>query len=205
MLERVNKTLGRVMIAGEEKSWDHGFLESIAGQLGKGRTLSPAQEQILQKIEGRFSAEALASRANWDNEWDTDKEAKFLIALRYYRKTGYYNGIVYKYLTAEGDRLPGNPSQKEYNKLVNNKYAAGVISNLLAEKPFPIGTHVEFRNAYTTNRTLRGRPCIVLKYGDVSKVHSHAKNAIPVLVAAIGEPQPVWTEVRHLKKARKRR
>jgi hypothetical protein len=205
MLERVNKTLGRVMIAGEEKSWDHGFLESIAEQLGKGRTLSPSQERILQKIEGRFSAEALASRATWSKDWDEEKEVKFSIALQYYAKTGYYGSIVYRYLNASLQRLEGIPSHKEYNKLVNNKYAAGVISNLLAEKPFPIGTHVEFRNAYTTNRTLRGRPCIVLKYGDVSKVHSHAKNAIPVLVAPIGEPEPVWTEVRHLKKARKRR
>ena len=82
MLERVNKTLGRVMIAGEEKSWDHGFLESIAEQLGKGRTLSPSQERILQKIEGRFSAEALASRATWSKDWDEEKEVKFSIALQ---------------------------------------------------------------------------------------------------------------------------
>ena len=41
MLEQVNNLMGRILISGEEKSWDYGFLESITDQLNKGRTLSP--------------------------------------------------------------------------------------------------------------------------------------------------------------------
>ena len=41
MLEQVNNLMGRILISGEEKSWDYGFLESIEDQLNKGRTLSP--------------------------------------------------------------------------------------------------------------------------------------------------------------------
>lgn len=205
MLERVNKTLGRMMIAGDTTSWDYGFMESIASQLLKGASLSSKQEDHLQQIEGRWSDEALKARANWDNDWDTEKEAKFFVALRYYRKTGYYTSLVYKYLSAEGDRLPGNPSEKEYNKLVNNKYAAAVIRNLEADKPFPVGGVAQFRNTMSIFRDYRGKPCVILKYGDVEDVRSHAKGAIPLQVLMVGTTEPIWAEVRDLKKAKKKK
>ena len=55
------------MIAGDESSWDYGFLESIQEQVQNGRTLSQNQERHLQQIEGRWSDEALASRAEFAN------------------------------------------------------------------------------------------------------------------------------------------
>ena len=202
MLERINNVMGRISIAGDESSWDFGFMQSLEEQLKSRGTLSPRQEEVLQQVEGRWSDEALKARANWDNEWDTEKEAKFLIALRYYRKTGYYSGIVYKYLTAEGDRLPGNPSQKEYNKLVLNKYAAAVIRNLEAEPKFPVGESAVFRSGA---RSYKGQTCIILKHGDAATVRTHAKGAKPVQVLPIGSAKPVWTEERWLKKAKKRK
>ena len=178
----------------------------VTAEVTSAQSLSDEQaravEQALQQVEGRWSDEALKARANWDNEWDTEKEAKFLIALRYYRKTGYYSGIVYKYLTAEGDRLPGNPSQKEYNKLVLNKYAAAVIRNLEAEPKFPVGASAVFRSAA---RAYHGQTCVILKHGDATTVSSHAKGAKPVQVLPIGSASPIWTEERWLKKAKKRK
>ena len=202
MLERINNVMGRISIAGDESSWDFGFMQSLEEQLKSRGTLSPRQEEVLQQVEGRWSDEALKARANWDNEWDTEKEAKFLIALRYYRKTGYYSGIVYKYLTAEGDRLPGNPSQKEYNKLVLNKYASAVIRNIQAEPKFPVGASAVFRSAA---RAYHGQTCVILKHGDATTVSSHAKGAKPVQVLPIGSASPIWTEERWLKKAKKRK
>ena len=142
MQQRINNTLGRMMITGDEKSWDYGFLESLQEQMTTRGTLSPRQEEILQQVEGRWSDEALKHRASWVDDWDKDKEAKFWIALQYYRKTGYYGNIVYKYLTTAGDRCAGAPSEKEYNKLVLNKYAAGVIRNVQAEPKFPMGRRI---------------------------------------------------------------
>ena len=191
--------MGRISIAGDESSWDFGFMQSQEEQLKSRGTLSPRQEEVLQQVEGRWSDEALKARANWDNEWDTEKEAKFLIALRYYRKTGYYSGIVYKYLTAEGDRLPGNPSQKEYNKLVLNKYAAAVIRNLEAEPKFPVGASAVFRSAA---RAYHGQTCVILKHGKGEHVSSHAKGAKPIQVLPIGAAAPIWTEERWLKKGK---
>ena len=202
MLERINNVKGRIAIAGDESSWDFGFMESLEEQLTKRGKLSPRQEEVLQQVEGRWSDEALSSRASWADDWDEDKEEKFSIALQYYRKTGYYGNIVYKYLTTEGVRCPGTPSEKEYNKLVLNKYAAGVIRNIQSESKFPVGGTAVFR---TGSRTHKGKACVILKHGDTEQVSSHAKGAKPIQVLPIGSSEPHWTEERWLKKAKKRK
>ena len=202
MLERINNVKGRILIAGDESSWDFGFMESLEEQLTKCGSLSPRQEEVLQQVEGRWSDEALSSRANWEQDWDTDLEAKFWIALQYYRKTGYYGNIVYKYLTTENVRCAGTPSEKEYNKLVLNKYAAGVIRNIQSESKFPVGGTAVFR---TGSRTHKGTACVILKHGNCEHVTSHAKGAKPIQVLPIGAPAPIWTEERWLKKAKKKK
>ena len=202
MQQRINNTLGRMMITGDEKSWDYGFLESLQEQMTTRGTLSLRQEEILQQVEGRWSDEALKHRASWAQGWDKDKEAKFWIALQYYRKTGYYGNIVWKYLTTEGVRCAGSPSEKEYNKLVLNKYAAGVIRNVQGESKFPVGGTAVFR---TGARTHKGKVCVILKHGNCEHVTSHAKGAKPIQVLLIGAPAPIWTEERWLKKSKKRK
>ena len=205
MLEQINNVMGRILVSGEETSWDYGFLESITSQLAKGYTLSPKQERFFQQIQGRWSDEAMKTRASWTQDWDDEKEEKFLIALRYYNRTGYYSNLVGKYLVYEGDNVvrKGVPSMKEYNKIVENKYAAAVIRNLKEEPKFAAGEGAVFRA--NAEWGLRGKTCVVLKYGGVEKVRSHAKGAKPVQVLIIGHPKPVWTEERRLKKAKKRK
>ena len=203
MLLRINNMLGRMMIAGDESSWDYGFMESIRDQVQNGRTLSENQDRHLQQIEGRWSDEALASRADFANNWDYEKEQKFTIALRYYKKTGYYNNIVYKYLDQDDGRT-GTPTEKEYSKLVLNKYASAVINNALSESQFPAGTTAIFRaNAgYGKNNM----PVVVLQNSsDGSQVKSHAKGAKPIQVLMVGSAEPIWTEERYLKRAKKRK
>ena len=202
MQQRINNTLGRMMITGDEKSWDYGFLESLQEQLTKRGSLSPRQEEILQQVEGRWSDEALKHRASWVDDWDKEKEEKFWIALQYYHKTGYYGNIVYKYLTTAGCRCAGAPSEKEYNKLVLNNYAAGVIRNVQGESKFPVGGTAVFRTGARTNKN---KPCVILKHGSAEHVNSHAKGAKPIQVLPIGSSEPCWTEERWLKKAKKRK
>ena len=202
MLERINNVMGRISIAGDESDWDFGFMQSLEEQFKTRGSLSPRQEEILQQVEGRWSDEALKSRATWADDWNEEKEEKFNIALQYYRKTGYYGNIVYKYLTTEGIRCAGSPSQKEYNKLVLNKYASGVIRNMQSEPKFPVGGTAVFRTGARSNR---GKPGVILKHGDITDVSTHAKGAKPVQVLPIGSAAPIWTEERWLKKARKKK
>ena len=209
MLEQVNDFIGRILVAGEENSWDYGFLESITKQLASGRTLSANQERAFQQIKGRWSDEALKARAAWAKDWDDEKEQKFCIALHYYNRTGYYGNITGKYFrydpeSGKGVRCGGTPTMAEYNKIVENKYAAGVIRNLLSEPSFVVGSTACFRAASGTRR-FANKPVVILKYGGLEMVRSHGKGAKPVQVLPIGSAQPIWTEERHLKKAKKRK
>ncbi len=202
MLERVDNLIGRMSALSDENEWGFGFLESVKDQLAQGRTLSPRQIEVLEETESRYSDEALKVRTEFKENFTEDMEEKFTIALRYYKKTGYYSNIVYKYLDQDDGRI-GIPLQKEYNKLVLNKYAAGVIRNIQSEAKFPVGSSAVFRSTLYGN--LRNKPVIILKYGDADTVQSHAKGAKPVQVLPIGSSDPLWTEERHLKKAQKRK
>jgi len=206
MLERVDNLMGRMTALADDSEWGFGFLQSVRSQLAAGCTLSPRQLEVLEETESRYTDEALKLRADFAGNFNEDMEEKFSIALRYYRKTGYYSNLTYKYLTASGERQNGTPTQKEYNKLVLNKYAAGVIRNLQSEPKFPVGSAATFRaSSGPLARRLGNQPVIILKYGDASAVRSHAKGAKPVQVLPIGSSDPIWTEERHLKKAQKRK
>ena len=203
MLNRINNVLGRIEIAEDTSSWDFGFLESIRDQAGEGRPLSAKQQDILQQIEGRWSDEALKARSEWYRSWDDEKEEYFSIALQYYYKTGYYSNITSKYLGV-GHTRRGIPTEKEYNKLVLNKYAQGIIRNATGETKFPAGTSALMRKA--GSRKTSGSPVVILKNcDDANRVTSHAKGAKPIQVLLIGSASPFWTEERYLKKAKKRK
>jgi len=204
MLEQINNTLGRIEILGDTSSWDFGFMESLRDQLQQGRTLSDKQQSYFQQILGRWSDEAIKSRDDFTNSWNEEREAKFAIALRYYQKTGYYSNIVHKYMLHTGE-ISGIPTEKEYNKLVENKYAAGVIRNVQDEPKFPIGGTAVFRTGAQAKRSIKGATCVILKYGAAEHVTSHAKGAKPIQVLPIGSSEPYWTEERWLKKAKKRK
>jgi hypothetical protein len=192
-------------VLGETKSWDFGFMESLQEQVTKGRTLSGNQERHLHQIEGRFSDEALAARGAWETTWDDEKEQKFTIALRYYRKTGYYSNLVNRHLDVEDKRI-GIPLEKDYNKLVNNKYAQGVIANVMSDPKFPVGSTAIFRASAGYQR--KNVPVIILKNCDPDNllyVRSHARGAKPVQVLMVGSAEPIWTEERMLKNPKKRK
>ena len=76
MLERINNVMGRISIAGDESDWDFGFMQSLEEQFKTRGSLSPRQEGVLQQVEGRWSDEALKSRASWADQWDEEKEEK---------------------------------------------------------------------------------------------------------------------------------
>jgi hypothetical protein len=201
MLEQVNNTLGRIEILGDTSSWDFGFMESLRDQLQSGRTISEKQEVYYQQIMGRYSDEAITARADFAKSWDDDKELQFTVALRYYKITGYYNSIVYKYLDQDDGRT-GIPVEKEYNKLVNNKYAQGVIRNLRDPTKYPVGTAATFNSKAIYSR--QGKAVVILKNCDeISQINSHAKGAKPIQVLPIGSSTPIWTEERYLKRVKK--
>ena len=195
VLEQVERLLTRVPQNG---GWDRGFVESVMEQIGAGRTLSPRQQEVLGKIEGRFSDEALDARANWEATWDDEKQERFNIAVKYYGRTGYYQNIVQR----AWNETNFIPSFKEYNVLTNNKYATAVIDNALAEGKYAVGSLVQFRKTARVNGRLRGKIAMVVTHND--EVKTHARGGKPYSVVLIGESEIKKCEERDLKNAPKR-
>ena len=53
MIERLENLIERIE---DENSWDFGFASSLRDQTKEGRSLSPRQTEILEKIEGHSKA-----------------------------------------------------------------------------------------------------------------------------------------------------
>jgi len=195
MLERIERLTTCVP---ENGGWDRGFVESVKEQLDKGRTLSPRQVEIIEKIEVKFSDEALAAAETWAQSWDKEKQEWFNLAVKYYGRTGYYQNIV--------QRAWGNqnfvPSRKEYNAMVNNKYAQAVIANATGEAKYGLGSLVQFRKAARVRGPYRGKLAVVVEHSD--EVRTHAKGGKPYGVVFIGDSKIIKCEERDLKSAPKK-
>jgi hypothetical protein len=196
VLERIEQLIVRVP---ENGGWDRGFVESVKEQVETGRTLSPRQLEIVGKIEGRFSDDALAQRETWEQDWDAEKQQRFNIAVKYYGRTGYYQNIVQRAWGEENFV----PSQKEYNAIVCNKYASAVIGNVLADAKYALGSLVQFRKAARVRAPYRGKLAVVVEHGDTVK--THARGGKPYGVVLIGDSKLIQCEERDLKNAPKKK
>jgi len=195
MIERVERLTTRVP---ENGGWDRGFVESLKEQLETGRTLSPRQVEIVEKIEGKFSDEAMEAAETWADSWDDEKQERFNIAVKYYGRTGYYQNIVQR---AWGEKN-FVPTHKEYSAMVCNKYASAVIDNAKAAAKWPLGALVQFRNAARIRGAYRGKVAVVVSHPD--DVKTHAKGGKPYGVVLIGNSAIIQCEERDLKNAPKK-
>ena len=195
MIERVERLTTRVP---ENGGWDRGFIESVKEQLEAGRTLSPRQIETVEKIEGKFSDEAIEAAATWAERWDDEKQARSNVALKYYGRTGYYQNIVQKAWGSE----KFIPSQKEYNAMACNKYANAVINNAMSEAKWPLGSLVKFRTANRIRSFYRGKIAVVVSHP--TDVKTHAKGGKPYGVVLIGNSAIIQCEERDLKNAPKK-
>jgi len=195
MIERVERLTTRVPDNG---GWDRGFIESVKEQLDTGRTLSPRQVEIVEKIEGRFSDEALASAVGWADAWDDEKQQRFNIAVKYYGRTGYYQNIVQRAWGVE----KYIPTQKEYSAVACNKYATAVIDNAMAAAKWPPGSLVQFRNSGRIRGVYRSKVAVVVSHPD--DVKTHARGGKPYGVVLIGNSAIIQCEERDLKNAPKK-
>ena len=196
MIQRLENLIGRIE---DEGSWDFGFASSLRDQSKEGRTLSPRQIEILEKIEGNHSDEVLAANESWAAEWDADRAQRLQIVAAYYYRNGYFQNIVSSAM-ADAEWIP---TQKQYNAITGNKYAQAVLTNSLEEPKFEAASMVEFRKAGRVRYALRGKPALILRA--LPEVETHAKGGKRYEVLPVGKTTPVICEERDLKKARKRK
>jgi hypothetical protein len=196
MIERLENLIERIE---DENSWDFGFASSLRDQTKEGRSLSPRQTEILEKIEGNHSDEVLAAHKDWEEVWDADKAQRLQIVAAYYYRNGYFQNIVAS-ARADSDWVP---TQKQYSAITGNKYAQAVLTNSLEEPKFAVASMVEFRKASRVSYGLRGKAALILRV--LPEVQTHAKGGKRYEVLPVGSSIPVICEERDLKKARKRK
>ena len=194
MIQRLENLIERIE---DENSWDFGFASSLRDQTKEGRTLSPRQTEILEKIEANHSDEVLAANKDWAESWDAEKAERLQIVAAYYYRNGYFQNIVASAM-ADPEWVP---TQKQYSAITGNKYAQAVLANALEEPKFAAASMVEFRKAGRVSYRLRGKPALILRA--LPEVQTHAKGGKRYEVLPVGQANPVICEERDLKKARK--
>jgi len=183
-------------------SWAGGFVESLTEQVASGRDLSAKQIETLEKIEGEHSDEAINSAASWDAGFSDDMRERLTVVARYYRREGYFTNLVDRALTPDGRPTPFIPTEKQYRKITENKYAQKVLGAHFDTPKYTAGSMVQLRPSagYLHRAKAMGKPCVVITTSE--PIVSACKGAKMYRILPIGSATMITIEERHIKKAR---
>ena len=188
---RCERLMGRVA----DGSWDHGFVESVQGQNANGHRLSARQLEILTKIEGRYTDEAIAIARGFADSYDTVKRERMTRMANYYSGTTYFRDLSDRVLTD----TEFVPTKKQYDSITGNKYAAKVLAGYAGEPVYAVGATVQARGGQTPSKVR-----LALKVGGVvlsteETIKSACKGNRTYKVLPIGSVKPINVEERYIK------
>ena len=129
------------LLAKELSVHDRKFATSLSEQLKDQGKLSPKQVECLDRMEGRYSAEALAARIKWEDEYKRDHRETAIIVANYYVTTQYFRDLSVKIATDENFV----PTERQFNAMTKNKYALKAIKAATEPPAFPVGTLAKVR------------------------------------------------------------
>ena len=132
------------LLAKELSVHDRKFATSLSEQLEDQGKLSPKQVECLDRMEERYSEEAMIARKNWEATYKAEHRQTAIICANYYVTTSYFRDLAVKIATDE-DFVP---TQRQYNALTKNKYAQKAIKAATEPPAFPIGTLAKVRANY---------------------------------------------------------
>ena len=175
------------------------FAESLRSGVARYGALTERQLFALERLETRYSPEGQAKTQAWREEYlGGDMKRRAEIAAAYYAANPpYYGELANKILNEEGFV----PTERQYNKMVNNKYAIKVVDAVMSEPKYPVNTIVEARSASPAGRILRGAKAFVMKTDHMAPTSS-ARGCKKYLLLPVGSPTPVTVEERWIKKAK---
>ncbi len=199
MIERLQTLAARV----DADTWAGEFVGSLAGQVQTGRSLSARQMEILTKIEGEHSEKAVTARQDWTQRYTNNEDSmrdKAIVAANYYSHTGYFGNLVESLLSDPAYI----PSEKQYRKMVENKYAQKVLDCHYDAPKYAVGSFVALRSSagWAQSQATGGKPCVVIQ-ANAAPITSAARGAKKYKVLPVGAAKPVIIEERHIKIARK--
>ena len=181
-------------------SWDAGFVESLTSQVKSGRELSAKQQQILAKVNSRYSADALAALDAFANEYRTSDlmQERFRIMVAYYKASGYYGNITSR--VTEGFV----PTKKQYDALTSNKYAAKILTGWESAPKFAPGSMALVRSTAARAGAVwraagNGKLPVVIVAENASAPSSACKGNKVYKVLPVGCAQTFMVEERDLK------
>jgi hypothetical protein len=183
-------------------SWASGFVESLTEQVASGRNISAKQIETLEKIEGEHSTEAMNAAASWDGGFNDDMRERLTVVSRYYRREGYFTNLVDRALTPDGQATAFIPTEKQYRKITENKYAQKVLGAHYDTPKYLPASMVQLRPSagYLHRSKAMGKPCVVI--ATTEPVVSACKGAKMYRILPIGSATMITIEERHIKKAR---
>jgi len=120
---------------------DRKFAESLDQQFKKGGKLSPKQIECLERMEDRYSAEAITARQAWAKNYKAVHRPLAIIVAKYYVTTNYFRDLALKIGTDE-DFVP---TERQYLAMTQNKYAKKAILTATSPPSFPVGTLAKIR------------------------------------------------------------
>lgn len=177
-------------------NWEKSFITSVNSYFQKYGRVSNKQWATIQKVEANYSPEVIAQRQAWKDSWSEEQQFQWQTALKYYSANPpYYQGLVARY--EDG----GIPTEKEYRKLVDNKYVQNVIATIKAEPLYSVGSLVQVRRTAKGSH-YRFRDSIALVVDNNGPVTSATKGARTYSILPFGESAPIKIQERWLKKKR---
>ncbi len=96
VVARINGLCER-MDAAPGSEWESNFAISLLQQAKAGRDLSERQFEILEKIESKWSDDALQARNDWTDNFTSEMAEKYRVMMEYYGKNGYYSNLTTAY------------------------------------------------------------------------------------------------------------
>ena len=140
---------------------DRKFAESLQRQFGEKGNLSPKQVECIERMEERYSEDAVAARKKWEASYKDEHRQTAIICANYYVTTSYFRDLAVKIATDE-DFVP---TERQFNALTKNKYAKKAIAAATEPPAFPVGTLAKVRANYNlvTDRTLHDQIGLVVE------------------------------------------
>ena len=180
------------------------FVDSLCEYYKMKGGLSESQLNYFEKIESRFSPQEKKKLKEWEKEYREKHLYDAQIIAAYYQAAGYYT-FTAKSILEDKSYVP---QEKQFNKMVGNKYAQKVLENHKAVPRFIKDQMVQIRSQAGTHtidphlRSLRSRLCFVINT-DLS-VKNPVKGGKRYSLLPMGESNLIEADERNLMKPNKK-
>ena len=162
------------LLAKELAEKDRSFAESLANQHQANGNLSPKQVECFERMEQRYSEEAVKARNEWTAIYAAEHRETALIVAKYYRTTQYFGDLASNILLDENFV----PTERQFEAITKNKYAKKAIATATEPSAFPAGALCLIR----ANYNLVGRRELHNQFGLVMENHPVGLHASSTLL-----------------------